>query len=271
MADSQRWRHYGPPIAFPIITAAASATAAGTHGTARVLGLLTAILGTAGTTVTAVRKERRAAASAAAVATAEAVITTRLNEAGAPLLEALGTLTAARTDEARAAALDVLIHRAVDIAHQQCGRRSRPPAARRAVLYLLNDGRLERRAYAGRQSNAPRRAFQQPGTAHDAEAVRLAHSEEVLFVDDLHTGPPPHFVDARGRSYRSFIAVPVRTADTPFGLLVLDADQPNALSPADKGHLILIAGVLAAGFAHDRNSPGQAWAAGPTFGSTSDP
>jgi transcriptional regulator with GAF, ATPase, and Fis domain len=239
-----RWQHpalhYAPPIAFPITVAVASAAAGGTHGTARVLWTLTAIAGTAGTAVVAVRKERQAAA-------AEANITTRLNEAGAPLLEALGTLTSARTDEARAAALDVLIHRAVDIAHQQCGRRSK----RRAVLYTLNGDRLDRRAYAGRQSNAPRRLFHRPATAHDAEAIRLAHSEEVLIVNDLHTDPPPHFVDAKGRSYRSFIAVPIRAADAPYGLLTLDADRPDALTTADKGHLILIAGVLAAGFAHD--------------------
>ncbi|GAA0743850.1 GAF domain-containing protein [Dactylosporangium roseum] len=251
-----RWRRLGLrlvlPVLFPVVAAAASAAAAVAHGTARLLWIVLSVSGTAATAVVAVRRDRQTAAAESAAAAAEAHLATGLNEAGAPLLAALGNLTTAPTQAARTAALDVLVHRAVDIAHHHCGRRRRTPhAARRAVFYALQgDDRLERRAYAGRQSNAPRRGFRLGATAHDTEAVRLALSEEVLVVDDLHAAPPPHFADAKGRSYRSFIAVPVRAGDTPFGLLVLDTDQPGALTNADKGHLILLAGVLAAGLSH---------------------
>lgn len=39
------------------------------------------------------------------------------------------------------------------------------------------------------------------------------------------------------------------------GPLGLDADRPNALTAADKGHLILIPGGPAAGFAQDEGCP----------------
>lgn len=102
----------------------------------------------------------------------------------------------------------------------------------------------QRRTWAGRQaSTPPRRAFRAGYSQHKTEVLRFATSEEVLFVDDLYYHAPPHFVHSNDRSYHSFIAVPIRAGETSFGMLTVDSDLPGSLTEADKGHIILLAGV----------------------------
>jgi GAF domain-containing protein len=57
-------------------------------------------------------------------------------------------------------------------------------------------------------------------------------------------------MDFRGRSYKSFVSVPVRAGNKSFGLLTADADRAYALTEVERGFLILIAGALGAGMAH---------------------
>ena len=51
------------------------------------------------------------------------------------------------------------------------------------------------------------------------------------------------------RDYRSFVSVSVIAGDTAFGMLTLDAVEPNALDADDLGLLRLMAGVLAVAMA----------------------
>ncbi|RKR88434.1 GAF domain-containing protein [Micromonospora pisi] len=246
---------YGFPVFFPASAVVSTFLASLNHGPIRVYWGLGAIAATTGTAIFGVFKERQASAAGDAAARARAQLASGLNRAGAPLLNALGKVTTAKTEQELRAAVDVLTTRVVDIGHSQCGRHNQPRANLRCVYYTYNHDRLERVVYVGRQTNtAPRRHFTNGASAHDNEAIRLTLSEDVLVVDDLHQTPPPHFNDAKGRSYRSFIAVPVRAGETSYGLLTLDSDLPHSLTDVDKGHMVLLAAVLAAGLAHQETA-----------------
>ncbi|GAA4474257.1 GAF domain-containing protein [Phytohabitans houttuyneae] len=226
--------------------------AAASHGSIKAFWAITAIVATAASATFTVVKERQARAATRTASQARAQLAAGLNRAGAPLLTVLGNVTTAKTPEDMRAAIEVLTARVIDIAHSQCGRSRRPGANLRAVYYSYVDNRLERRDWTGRlTSSPPRSAFTSGANLHDTEVVRFAASDErLLIVDDLYYNAPAHFIDAKGRTYRSFIAVPVRAGETSFGLLTLDSDLGGSLTETDAGHLILLAGVLAAGLAH---------------------
>jgi len=139
-------------------------------------------------------------------------------------------------------------------AQSGCGR---PYAHRRAVFYHLQDGRLARLHHYGRPFHtAPRPTFVAGHSPHDDEVLRQATTEGLLVVDDLLVATPPHFPDPAGRSYRSLISVPVRAGSNSFGLLIVDADKPNAFTDRDKATLALVASILAAAYAHCRTAVG---------------
>ena len=189
------------------------------------------------------------------VAALEASLAERLNAsaalsaAGQPLVLALGSVTVARDSQEANAAIAVLLDRSVALAQSTVGTRSESRV--RAAFYDFDEAGLRRRAYcvyAG--SDAPRRNFIVGRTAHEDEVIRFANGENAILVRDLENEPPPHFVDSRGRNYKSFISVPVRAGNSSFGLLTVDADRPFALDEADRAYVVLIAGVLGAGLAH---------------------
>jgi transcriptional regulator with GAF, ATPase, and Fis domain len=72
-------------------------------------------------------------------------------------------------------------------------------------------------------------------------------------VDDLYYHAPPHFNDTKGRPFRSFISVPVRTGETSFGMLSLDSDLAGTCTEVDTVHMILLAMVLGAGLQSHRD------------------
>jgi transcriptional regulator with GAF, ATPase, and Fis domain len=242
---------YGLPVFFPVAVASATAVAAVNEGSIKAFWAVTAIVATAASAVFTVLKERQARAASRAASVARAQLAAGLNRAGAPLLMGLGNVTTAKTPEDLQAAIEVLTARVVDIAHSQCGRHLRPGANLRSVYYAYVEDRLERRYWNGRQGNGtPRRQFRKGVSLHDTEVIRFVGTEEVLRVDDLYYHAPPHFNDAKGRPYRSFISVPVRAGESSFGMLSLDSDLPATFTEVDTGHMILLAGVLAAGLAH---------------------
>jgi transcriptional regulator with GAF, ATPase, and Fis domain len=216
------------------------------------LGALTATLGTA---IFNGFKERQATVSVTAAAGARSQLAIALTKAGEPLLVALSNVTSAKTPQDKRAKLDVLIHLAVDLAQEACGRDATVRGTTRSAYYALVEDRLERQCVAGRQGNTtPRKTFQAGHSAHDDEIIRLARSEDVLVVEDLENYPPPRFADNKGRSYKSFISVPVRAGDESYGLLTVDSDQAHSLTEVDRGYMILLAAVVAAGLAHQRDS-----------------
>ena len=73
----------------------------------------------------------------------------------------------------------------------------------------------------------------------------------MLLSEDLESVTPRHFDYSRGTSYKSFITVPVRAGSESYGILTIDSDRANSLTEVDRGYVVLLAGVLAAGIAHN--------------------
>ncbi len=240
---------YLPPIALPAVAAVCSAAASTTHGAAQLLWAVAAVATTAATAALPVLRERRAAASGVDTAQARLRLAATLSRAAEPLVNALNAVTAAPDAGSRRIALEILTSLVVDHAHTLCWQPHPPEADVRATFYELNGDRLIRVRTAGR-ADTPRLDFHRDRSLHDHEAVRLAHGEHPLIVTDLHANPPAHFEDSKGRTYRSFIATPVRGGTTSYGLLILDADQPEAFNSVDKQQLLLMAAILGAGHGH---------------------
>jgi GAF domain-containing protein len=161
----------------------------------------------------------------------------------------LGNVTASSTPESAKAALEVLIERTVSLAQTAIAGQS--TCKKRATFYLFDGDRLVRRSQAAwTGAKASRQEWVLGRSPHDDEVVRFARGEDAALIVDLENDPPPHFVDNKGRAYKTFVSVPVRAGDTSFGLLTADADRAYALTDVDRGFLILIAGVLGAGVAH---------------------
>jgi putative methionine-R-sulfoxide reductase with GAF domain len=179
-------------------------------------------------------------------------LATALNDTGRPVVVALGNVTAARRVAPAREVLAILRDRAVSLAQSEIGNQS--TCKTRAAFYRFEEGgrRLVRVSYQGWAAGckAPRTEFVSGRSDHDDEVIKFAVGEDSLLVRDLENYPPAHFADAKGRSYKSFVSVPVRAGTKSFGLLTADADHAYALTDIDEGYLVLIAGALAAGLAH---------------------
>ncbi len=238
------------PVFLPILTLVATAIASANHGWTRVYWYSIAGAAILAAGVLNVFKQRQADRFRSEAVSAKAALSITLADSGQPLISQLGTVTSSfNLDEIRSA-VDTLMNRTVALARSLSGRNPAVACATRAVFYELQDRRLVRRSFEGRAGEAPRPDFLTGRSDHDNEVVRLAQGEKVLVVDDLAGQPPPHFIDPVGRTYKSFIAVPVRAGRRSFGLLIADSDKPRSLGGEDKGFLILLAGILAAGLAH---------------------
>lgn len=252
-----RWRRrsmrYGPPTIFPVVAAVTANVAGVNHGSVRVYWTLGAIAATIGTAIFNGLKERQSGLSASAAVAGVAARTelgTAFARAGEPLITALGEVTAARSPEERRAKIEVLARLTVDIAAARCGREVADRGNVRSVFYQVSKSgdTLERYCFAGRQGNKrPRQQFRRKDSSHDDLAFMIADSDEVLLVDDLDKDPPKEFRDSTTRSYKCFIAVAVRAGSEGYGLLSVDSDKPRSLTDVDRGYLVLLAGILAAG------------------------
>jgi GAF domain len=236
-------------VVLPLIIAATTAIASYEHGPVRVYWSIATVATVLITGVVAYTKDRNTSTLRDEAIGLRTELATALNDTGRPLVAALGRVTSSSTPEISHAALEVLIDRAVSLAQTEIG--SQADCKTRAAFYGFEGDRLVRRSYAGwTGAHAPRQEWVLGRSNHDDEVIKFAHGEDALIVRDLENDPPPHFVDAKGRSYKSFVAVPVSAGERVLGLLTADADRAYALSDVDRGFLILIAGALGAGLAH---------------------
>ena len=83
--------------------------------------------------------------------------------------------------------------------------------------------------FAGR-AGSPSTTFVEGTPAGDA-AIGLALQDEDLLCADIVADPPPGWDSTKERDYRSFVSVSVIAGDTAFGMLTLDAVEPDALMP----------------------------------------
>ncbi len=225
------------------------AIAAVNHGPIRVYWSLGSFVALFLNGLISYNKDRTGAAIRDAVIRIRTDLATALNDTGQPLVVALGNVTATDSIVDAQRELAVLIDKSVSLAQTELARSS--SSKTRAAFYCIEGDHLVRKTYRGWSgANAPRREFIQGRSEHDNEVIRFVHGENALLVEDLENFPPPHFEDFRGRSYKSFVSIPVRAGSKCFGLLTADSDRAYALTVVERGFLILIAGALGAGVAH---------------------
>lgn len=239
-------------VLLPIVVTTTAAVGADNRGAVAVYWYLGTVVGLFINGLISYNKDRTATAARNSAIRSETDLATALNNTGQPLVAALGRVTACRRLEDANAAAGVLIDRAVSLAESVLATMFN--SLTRAAYYSIEGergDRLERKLWHGwTGSTAPRTSFELGRSEHDNEVVKFAHGENALLVDDLEERPPPHFVDPKGRVYKSFLSVPVRAGDKSYGLLTADSDRAYALTGNHRGFLILIAGVLGAGVAH---------------------
>jgi hypothetical protein len=168
-----------------------------------------------------------------------------MNDALDPILRLLGNL-ALEGDEVlrnqmRAQAIPLVLKTAAEFIG---------PDRSRACWFKLEPGpprRLEPTDFAGR-AGSPSTTFVAGTPAGDA-AIGMVLADEDRLCEDIETVPPPGWDSTHDRDYRTFISVSVIAGDTAYGMLTLDALEPDTLDVEDMGLLRLMAGVLAVALA----------------------
>jgi hypothetical protein len=252
-------------VILPVVMTATTIMASLEHGPVRVywsIGIAAAVLING---VISFAKDRNAVTVREQAIGLRTALATGLNDTGGPLIAAVGRVAAAGKPESARAAMEALADRAVSLAQKGLG--SQAECKTRATLYLFEGSKLVRKYYAcWSGAHAPRQEWVRGHSDHDDEVIKFAYGEDALLVEDLENKPPPHFIDAAGRCYKSFVSVPVRAGDKSFGLLTADADCAYALNDVDRGFLILIAEAVGAGLAHVEVVEAQGPGSGPALG-----
>ncbi len=164
-----------------------------------------------------------------------------MNDALDPVLRLLGQLALEthprRRDELRAQAAPLVLATAAEFLG--------PPRSR-ACWFRLEQGppvALVPTESVGR-AGSPTTTFAAGTTSGDA-AIGMVLNDQDRLCTDITTQAPPGWDASKQRDYRTFISVSVIAGDTAYGMLTLDAIEPDALNVEDMGLLRLMAGMLA--------------------------
>jgi len=191
-----------------------------------------------------IRKERlRARAQRAAVDAAVAMRVT-MNDALDPIVRQLGRIATASKHE-RAALAEATIPMALDSAAHLAGS-----GRVRACLFRFAPGTptmLVPSEYAGRVDD-PLEPITE-GTAEGDLVFGMIRHNQHLFCPDLATSAPPGWRVTAPQTYQSFAAVPVAAGHNAFGMLMVDALEPDGIRRADVPLIRLLGGLLAVALA----------------------
>lgn len=175
-----------------------------------------------------------------------------LHESTQPLLTLLGRVANASPSE-RKIHINTLVARVVGIAKAQSGSFASKESNRRAVYYhFVDENRLSRQYSEGRDNPKPRPEFiardgKSIAEGNDRKVVEIAKGEDSILIRDVDKAPPDYFSDYKGRPYKTFLMVPVRTEERSYGFLSVDADRANTLTRIDLEYAIVLARILATG------------------------
>jgi len=191
-----------------------------------------------------IRKERlRARAQRAAVDAAVAMRVT-MNDALDPIVRQLGRLATAGRHE-RAALAEAAVPMVLDSAAHLTGS-----GRVRACLFRFAPGApvaLVPDQYAGRVDD-PLEPIRE-GTAQGDLVLGMIRRNEHLFCPDLAAGAPPGWRVSAPQTYQAFAAVPVAAGPNAFGMLMVDALDPEGIRRADVPLIRLLGGLLAVALA----------------------
>lgn len=114
----------------------------------------------------------------------------------------------------------------------------------RACYFKLNDAGdcMEFSGYSGRVVE-PKAEFRL-GTTEGNAAFEMVQANQIRFCDDVSENPPPGWKPSDRGEYVTFIAVPVKSASTVFGMLTLDAVTIGSITQEDAQVLRVLGVVL---------------------------
>jgi hypothetical protein len=162
-----------------------------------------------------------------------------LGEAITPMGDLLGRIAGGRRDE-RAVLLGQLRQRGVDATASLA-----TPDRARAVFFLLDGKKLRPAAWAGRPE-PPRAELAGGDPAGDAAYLLVERHDRILVRDTRD----PEAVDfGLGGDYRTYLSVAVYAGPKNFGMLSVDAPEPESLEESDLDITTALAQTLGAGLA----------------------
>lgn len=178
---------------------------------------------------------------------AEARLIFALRARLSPVLYCLGKIAAAApgvpVDPLVGSLTQAIVSAAVE--HRQAA------AGRRSIFFAVDHGVMRCVSYAGYegQQDAARTTFRaSPDDPVGQQMFRLLAEQEARLIPDLaDPGLPVKF--PRRRSYQTLIAAAVTADQTRYGVLTLDAPQPDSLGQPDLEIMKTLANLLAVGLA----------------------
>jgi hypothetical protein len=187
----------------------------------------------------------RQATEARISAEADAVIALRTRLS--PVLYCLGKIAAACPGTVEAPLIGSLTQAIVAAAVEH----RNPEEARRSVFFTVTGDLMECVSYAGHegQQDAGRLIFRNsPDDPLGQHMFRLLGEGGTLLIRDVNSAGLPERFPSR-RSYQAIIAVAVMAAESPYGILTLDASQANSLGQSDLEMMKTLASLLGVGLA----------------------
>jgi GAF domain-containing protein len=192
-----------------------------------------------------IRKERlRAQAQQAAVDAAVAMRVT-MNDALDPIVRQLGRVATAGGRREREALQEATVAMVVDSAAHLAGS-----GRVRACLFRFGPGTprvLVPSQYSGRVDDQLEPITE--GTVEGDLVFGMIRHNQHLFCPDLDAEPPPGWRITAPQTYKSFAAVPVAAGQNAFGMLMVDALEPDGIQRTDVPLVRLLAGLLASALA----------------------
>jgi hypothetical protein len=178
---------------------------------------------------------------------AEARLIFALRARLSPVLYCLGKIAAAAPDVPVAPLIGSLTQAIVSAAveHRQ------PAADRRSIFFVIDNGVMRCVSYAGYegQLDAARTTFtDSPDDPVGQQMFRLLAKQEAKLVPDL-ADPGLWVKFPKHRSYQTLIAAAVTADQAGYGVLTLDAPEPDSLGQPDLEIMKTLANLLAIGLA----------------------
>lgn len=247
------WRRWVAPVftgVFVVTTSVSGTLASDARGATKVtwvvIQAVTALLAFLIPTVAQVRERRRSRAAEEARVQARMEMRMALNDALDPIVRHVGRVAAAgrrERDALRSQAVPFVLNAATEVIG---------PRRARACWFLLEDTRPRRlrpEACVGRAGSAHAEFVE--GTRRGDDVLAMIENDEDRFCANTEEQPPPGWDPTLAHDYKTFVAVPVISADVAYGMLTLDAPEPGNLNRDDARLLRLLAGLLANALAID--------------------